>query len=54
MITLLFLPAILLVVVPLALLVVLSFRYRHGCDACTATSYSCARRVAGKGCPFFD
>lgn len=54
MFTLLLLPAIPLVVVPLVFLYVLSFRRRHGCDACSATSYTCGRRVSGKSCPFFD
>jgi len=54
MFTMLLLPVILVVVVPVGLVAVLSFRWRHGCDACTPTSYSCARRVAGKSCPFFE
>jgi hypothetical protein len=54
MFTLLILPAIPLVIVPVGLVAVLSFRRRHGCDACTPTHYSCARRAAGKSCPFFE
>lgn len=54
MFALLLLPAIPLIIVPLGLFLVLGFRRRHGCDACTATSYSCGRRAAGKSCPFFD
>lgn len=54
MFALLLLPVIPLVVVPFVLFSVLSFRRRHGCDACSATSYTCARRVTGKSCPFFD
>lgn len=47
-------PFVFLVIVPIGLLIAFSFRRRHGCDACTATSYSCARRTSGKSCPFFD
>ncbi len=54
MFALLLLPAIPLVLVPLGLFLVISFRGRHGCDRCSATSYSCGRRVAGKSCPFFE
>ncbi len=54
MFTLLLLPAIPLVVVPIGLFIIFSFRRRHGCDTCTATSYSCARRLSRKSCPFFD
>ena len=51
---LLIIPAIPLIIVPVGLYVVLSFRRRHGCDACTATSYWCGRRSSGKSCPFFE
>jgi len=54
MFTLLILPAIPLLVVPLGLFIVFSFRRRHGCDACSAASYACGRRSAGKSCPFYD
>lgn len=56
MFALLILPAIPLVIVPLGLFIILilSFRKSHGCDACTALSYSCSRRVAGETCPVFD
>jgi hypothetical protein len=50
----LLLPLIPLVVVPVGLAIVFSFRHQHGCDACTAQSYSCARHESGKSCPFFD
>ncbi|MCG6989946.1 MAG: hypothetical protein LJF06_17435 [Gemmatimonadetes bacterium] len=43
-----------LIIVPLGLTIAFSFRHAHGCDACTAESYSCGRREAGKLCPFFD
>lgn len=43
-----------LVIVPLGLTIAFSFRHAHGCDACTAESYSCERRESGKSCPFFD
>jgi hypothetical protein len=48
------LPLIPLVVFPLVLFGVLSFRRAHGCDACTADHYSCDRHRAGKSCPFFE
>jgi len=54
MFTLLLLPAIPLIIVPLGLFLAFGFRRRHGCDGCTATSYWCDRRAAGKSCPFFD
>jgi hypothetical protein len=43
-----------LIIIPLGLVIAFSFRHVHGCDACTAESYSCGRRESGKSCPFFD
>lgn len=54
MFALLILPAIPLVIVPFALFAVFGFRRRHGCDACTATHFDCARHATGKSCPFFE
>ncbi|MCG6957750.1 MAG: hypothetical protein LJF04_17305 [Gemmatimonadetes bacterium] len=54
MFPMLLLPFLFLFIVPVGLMGVLFFRRRHGCDACTATHYWCARRATGKSCPFFE